>query len=122
MAKTILVVDDALIIRNLVQFALVKGGYQVIEAEDGIKALAAIKENKIDLIITDTNMPKMNGLNMVKAIKEDPGTKDIPIFVLATETSRSTAEQGKDLGVTAWVVKPFVPDKLLEAVNKVLKK
>ncbi len=121
MGKVILVVDDALTVRNLAQFALSKGGYQVIEAEDGIKGLAAAKGNKIDLIISDINMPNMNGLDMVRGIKADPKIKDIPIFMLTTEASSASAQEGKELGVTAWIVKPFVPDKLLAAVNKILK-
>ena len=121
MAKTILVVDDALTVRNLAQFALTKGGYVVIEAEDGITGLAAAKGNKIDLIISDINMPNMNGLDMVRGIKADPKIKDIPIFMLTTEASMTSAQEGKELGVTAWIVKPFVPDKLLAAVNKILK-
>lgn len=121
MAKLILVVDDAITVRNLAQFALTKGGYQVIEAEDGIKGLAAAKANKVDLIISDLNMPNMNGMDMVRGIKADPKIKDIPIFMLTTEASPESAQQGKELGVTAWIVKPFVPDKLLAAVNKILK-
>lgn len=121
MAKVILVVDDALTVRNLAQFALTKGGYVVMEAEDGIKGLETLKANKIDLIISDINMPNMNGMDMVRNIKADANLKNIPIFMLTTEASAEIAQQGKELGVTAWIVKPFVSDKLVAAVNKVLK-
>ncbi len=120
MGKTILVVDDALTVRNLAKFALTKGGYTIIEAEDGVAGLAASKNGTIDLIISDLNMPNMNGLDMVKNIKADPNTKSIPIFMLTTEASSEIAQKGKELGVMAWIVKPFVPDKLLAAVERVL--
>ena len=120
MSKTILLVDDAMTVRNLAKFALSKGGYTIIEAADGVEGLKAAQGNKIDLIITDLNMPNMNGLEMAKQIKENPDLKGVPIFMLTTEASQTTAQQGKEIGILAWIVKPFVPDKLLGAVQKVL--
>lgn len=120
MAKTILVVDDAMTVRNLAKFALSKGGYTIIEAEDGVQGLNAAKGNTVDLIISDLNMPNMNGLEMAKAIKGDAALKHIPIFMLTTEASQEVALQGKEIGIMAWIVKPFVPDKLLAAVQKVV--
>ncbi|MBX9703161.1 MAG: response regulator [Silvanigrellaceae bacterium] len=120
MTKVIMIVDDALTVRNLAKFALSKGGYTILEAEDGVKGLALSQEQKIDLIISDLNMPNMNGLEMSKEIKSNSNTKHIPIFMLTTEASQEMALQGKEIGIIAWIVKPFVPDKLLAAVKKVL--
>lgn len=120
MGKTILIVDDAQTIRHLARFALSKGGYSVVEAEDGVQGLKALENNAVDLIITDLNMPNMNGLDMCKAVKSNDRTKNIPIFMLTTESSQDIAQQGKEIGVMAWIVKPFIPEKLLSAVQKVV--
>lgn len=120
MGKTVLIVDDATTVRNLAKFSLTKGGYTVLEAEDGAIGLASAQASKPDLIISDLNMPNMDGLQMARAIKSDDNLKHIPIFMLTTEASAEIASQGKDIGIMAWIVKPFVPDKLLAAVNKVL--
>lgn len=120
MAKTILVVDDAQTIRHLTRFALSKGGYNVIEAEDGIQGLKMLEKGNIDLIISDLNMPNMNGLDMCRNIKNSDKFRQIPIFMLTTESSQETALQGKEIGIMAWIVKPFVPEKLLAAVQKVV--
>jgi two-component system chemotaxis response regulator CheY len=120
MPKNVLVVDDAMTIRNLAKFALTKGGYNILEAEDGVKGLEMVGKNQVDLVITDLNMPNMNGLEMAKSIKGNAATKAIPIFMLTTEASQELAMQGKEIGVMAWIVKPFVPEKLLAAVQKVI--
>lgn len=120
MPKTILIVDDAMTVRNLAKFALAKGGYNIIEAEDGIQGLKQLETNTVDLVISDLNMPNMNGLEMSRAIKTNNATKAIPIFMLTTEASQEVAVQGKEIGIMAWIVKPFVPEKLLGAVQKVI--
>jgi two-component system chemotaxis response regulator CheY len=120
MGKTILVVDDAQTIRHLTRFALSKGGYTVVEAEDGVQGLKVLEKTSVDLIISDLNMPNMNGLDMCRAIKSNERTKHIPIFMLTTESSQEVALQGKEIGIMAWIVKPFFPDKLLAAVQKVV--
>ena len=120
MGKSVLVVDDAMTIRNLAKFALTKGGYAILEAEDGVKGLDVLSKNTVDLVITDLNMPNMNGLEMAKSIKTNPNTKGVPIFMLTTEASQELAMQGKEIGIMAWIVKPFVPEKLLAAVQKVI--
>lgn len=120
MSKTILVVDDATTIRSLAKFALSKAGYTIVEAADGLEGLKALEGNSVDLIITDLNMPNMNGLEMSKKIKESAQWANIPIFMLTTEANQDVAMQGKQIGILAWIVKPFVPDKLLAAVQKVL--
>ena len=121
MKKVVLVVDDTATVRSLAQYALTKAGYTVIEAIDGITGLAIVKAARVDLIISDINMPNMNGLDMVKEIKKDAKLKNIPIFFLTGLSNPQSAEEGKKLGVTGWIVKPFLPDKLLAAVNKILK-
>lgn len=120
MSKTILIVDDAMTIRNLAKLALGKSGYTIVEAEDGVQGLAKAKQEKVDLIISDLNMPNMNGLEMAQAIKAETSLKDIPIFMLTTEASQDIAIKGKEIGIMAWIVKPFVPEKLLAAVKKVI--
>lgn len=120
MAKTILVVDDAMTVRNLAKFALSKGGYTIVEAEDGVQGLKAMEAHQIDLVISDLNMPNKNGLDMAKEIKSNEKFKHVPIFMLTTEASQDVALKGKEIGVMAWIVKPFVPEKLLGAVQKVL--
>lgn len=120
MAKTILIVDDAQTVRHLTRFALSKGGYNIIEAEDGLQGLKALEKNSVDLIISDLNMPNMNGLDMCRSIKSNERLKHIPIFMMTTESSQEMTLQGKEIGIMAWIVKPFVPEKLLAAVHRVV--
>lgn len=120
MSKKILIVDDAMTVRNLAKFALGKAGFTIIEAEDGAIGLEKAKAEKPDLVISDLNMPNMNGLEMCRAIKGEDALKNVPIFMLTTEASADVAKEGKEIGIMAWIVKPFVPEKLLAAVNKVL--
>jgi two-component system chemotaxis response regulator CheY len=120
MSKKILIVDDATTVRSLAKFALSKAGFAIVEAEDGAIGLQKAKAEKPDLIISDLNMPNMNGLEMCRAIKSDDALKATPIFMLTTEASADVAKEGKEIGIMAWIVKPFAPDKLLAAVNKVL--
>jgi two-component system, chemotaxis family, chemotaxis protein CheY len=120
MGKTILVVDDAMTVRNLAKFALSKGGFTILEAEDGVQGLKKLSENEVDLVISDLNMPNMNGLDMCRSIKSQDKYKALPIFMLTTEASQEVAMQGKEIGIMAWIVKPFVPEKLLAAAQKVI--
>ncbi len=120
MAKTILIVDDAQTVRHLTRFALSKGGYNIVEAEDGLQGLKALEKSAVDLIITDLNMPNMNGLDMCRSIKSNERLKHIPIFMMTTESSQEMTLQGKEIGIMAWIVKPFVPEKLLAAVHRVV--
>lgn len=120
MSKTILVVDDAKTIRDLAKFTLGKAGYTLLEAEDGAIAWSIVQKEKIDLIVTDLNMPNMNGLEFSEKVKTSDNFKHIPIFMLTTEASQEVAMKGKQIGILAWIVKPFVPEKFLAAVNKVI--
>lgn len=122
MSKTILLVDDSETLRKQVSSVLTSGGFEVIEAEDGVKGLEKFGSNKdrISMIICDVNMPEMDGLTMLERISGDATNPKVPIFMLTTESSANMKSRGKAAGVMAWVTKPFVHEKLLAAVNKVL--
>lgn len=120
MAKTILAVDDSASLRQMVSFTLKGAGYDVVEAEDGTDGLAKAKGKQVDLVLTDQNMPKMDGLTLIKNLRELPQYKAAPILMLTTESSDAMKAQGKAAGATGWLVKPFDPAKLLEVVKKVI--
>lgn len=120
MSKTILAVDDSASIRQMVAFTLKSQGYQVVEAVDGQDGLAKAKNQKIDLVLTDQNMPKMDGITMIRALRMLPAFRSTPILILTTESSDAMKAQGKAAGATGWLVKPFDPNKLLEVIRKVL--
>jgi len=117
-AKTILIVDDSASMREVVGIALKSAGYLVLEGRDGKDALAKMTGQKIHLIISDVNMPNMDGISFVKAVKQMPNYKFTPIIMLTTESEESKKRQGQEAGARAWVVKPFKPDHLLVAVQK----
>ena len=119
MAKRILTVDDSKTMRDMVAFTLKGAGFDVVEAEDGVKALALLAKTHVDAIITDVNMPNMDGVTLVKQLRAQPKFKSTPILMLPTEGSEEKKQAGKQAGATGWIVKPFAPDKLLQVVNKV---
>jgi two-component system, chemotaxis family, chemotaxis protein CheY len=112
-------VDDSKTMRDMVSFALTSAGFSVSVAEDGQKALAALATTKVDLIITDINMPIMDGISLVKNIRADPKLRATPILILTTESDNAKKAEGKAAGATGWLVKPFSPEKLIELVNRV---
>jgi two-component system chemotaxis response regulator CheY len=118
MAKTIMVVDDSISIRQVVSLALKQAGYDVIEGVDGKDALAKLTGQKVNLIISDVNMPNMDGISFVRELKTRPAYKFTPVLMLTTESQEDKKEQGKAAGARAWMVKPFKPDALLAAVQK----
>lgn len=120
MAKTILIVDDSISFRQVVGIALKDAGYDVIQACDGKDALGKLDGKKINLIISDVNMPVMDGLSFVKAAKQLPAYKYTPVIMLTTEAGEDKKAEGKAAGVRAWVVKPFQPPVLLDAVSKLI--
>ena len=120
MSKTILAVDDSASIRQMVAFTLSSAGYKVVEAVDGQDGLDKAKAGNVDLVLTDQNMPRMDGLTLIKSLRALPQYKAAPILVLTTEASDGMKQQGKAAGATGWLVKPFDPPKLLEVVKKVL--
>lgn len=118
MAKTIMVVDDSISIRQIVGIALKQAGYDVIEGCDGNDALAKLTGQKVNLIISDVNMPNMDGIAFVRELKTRPAYKFTPVLMLTTESQEEKKEQGKAAGARAWMVKPFKPEALLAAVQK----
>ena len=120
MSKTVLTVDDSASIRQMVAFTLKSAGYTVIEAADGQEGLDKAKANAVALVLTDQNMPKMDGLTLIKNLRGLPTYKVTPILMLTTESSDAMKAQGKAAGATGWLVKPFDPQKLLEVVKKVI--
>lgn len=120
MTKTVLTVDDSASIRQMVSFTLKGAGYGVIEATDGNDGLAKAKASGVNLVVTDQNMPGMDGISLIKALRTLPAYKSVPILMLTTESGDAMKAQGKAAGATGWIVKPFDPAKLLEVVKKVL--
>lgn len=119
----LLIVDDSTMLRDMLSYALVEGGYNdVVEAVDGLDGLNKVKEIQFDLIISDINMPNMDGLTFVKEVRKLSQYSKVPILVLTTERSDEMKLKGKDVGATGWIIKPFVPEQLLKAVNIVLSK
>ena len=118
MTKTILIVDDSASIRQVVGITLRGAGYEVIEACDGRDALSKLTGQKIHLIVSDVNMPNLDGIGLVKEVKQHPQYKFTPIMMLTTETEESKKMEGKNAGAKAWLVKPFQPPILLSAVAK----
>lgn len=118
MAQTILVIDDSASLRQVVSMTLKNAGYDVIEAGDGKQALAKLDGRKVAMAVCDVNMPVMNGIEFVKAAKQLPNYKFMPILMLTTESQESMKEQGRAAGAKAWMVKPFSPSALLNAVTK----
>ncbi len=119
MSKKILAVDDSKTMREMVQFTLKDAGYDVQEAEDGQAALKVVAGTKFDGVITDLNMPNMNGFELIRALRANPNYKFTPILMLTTEGDAAKKEEGKAAGATGWIVKPFNPEKLVEVVKKV---
>jgi two-component system chemotaxis response regulator CheY len=119
----LLIVDDSTMLRDMLSYALNEGGYSdVTEGVDGVDGFKKAQATKFDLIISDVNMPNMDGLTMVKQIRRLPQYARTPILVLTTERSDEMKNKGKAAGATGWIVKPFIPDQLLKAVNIVLSK
>jgi two-component system chemotaxis response regulator CheY len=112
-------VDDSKTMRDMVGFTLRKAGFDVIEAEDGQRALAVLEKSPVDLVITDVNMPNMDGITLVGRLRGLPAFRSTPILILTTEGGEDKKAQGRAAGATGWIVKPFEPEKLLQVVNKV---
>lgn len=120
MAKTVLAVDDSASIRQMVAFTLKGAGYEVTEAVDGQDGLDKAKAKTYNLILSDQNMPRMDGLTLIKSLRALPQYKTVPILMLTTESSDAMKQQGRAAGATGWLVKPFDPQKLVEVVKKVI--
>ncbi len=120
MSISILAVDDSASIRRMVSFTLKTAGYDVIEAVDGADALDKARTKPVNLVLTDQNMPRMDGLTLVRSLRRLPEYRTAPILILTTESSADMKSQGRAAGATGWLVKPFDPQRLLEVVKKVL--
>jgi two-component system chemotaxis response regulator CheY len=120
MSKTILIVDDSASMRNMVSFTLKGAGYAVVEAADGTSALTKAQFTRVDLVLTDQNMPGMDGIAFVKALRALPTYKSTTILMLTTESGESVKAMGKGAGLTGWLVKPFDPAKLQDVVKKLI--
>ncbi len=114
----IMVVDDSNAVRQSLAFALKNAGYEVIEASNGIDALTLMKEHPIGLFISDVNMPEMDGITLLRKIKEDRENKHAPVIMLTTESDAEMISLGKQAGAKAWMIKPFQPEQLVDAVKK----
>ncbi len=121
MSKAALVVDDSASMRQMVSFTLKEAGYQVIEGSNGKEALANVKGKPVNLVITDLNMPVMDGMTLIKQLRSLPEYKFTPILMLTTETQDAKKQEGKAAGATGWIVKPFNPEQLLQVVGKVVR-
>lgn len=120
MAKIIMTADDSASIRQMVRFTLKESGYEVLEAVDGRDAVQKLQSQAVDMLITDLNMPNLDGIGLIKEARAIPSCRFIPIIMLTTESQESKKQEGKSAGATGWIVKPFKPDQLLAVVKKVL--
>lgn len=120
MAKKILIADDSAAIRQSVSFILEQEGYTVVQAEDGAEALSRLKQDTFSMVVTDVNMPEMDGIELVRRMRAIESYKFVPAVVLTTESQASKMDEGKAAGATGWIVKPFDSDKLLAVVKKLL--
>lgn len=119
MTRRVLAVDDSKTMRDMVSFTLKRGGFEVVEAEDGVDALDRSNDGLFDLVITDINMPRMDGITLVTKLRGNPKFRTTPILVLTTEADATKKAAGKAAGATGWIVKPFEPSQLLDVVHKV---
>lgn len=120
MSKTILTVDDSRMMREMLLMVLQGAGFNVVQAEDGVEGLEALARIDADVIITDINMPRMDGYGVIEGVRKDPKHRATPILVLSTESSPEKKQRARDAGATGWIVKPFQADTLLDVVRRVM--
>lgn len=118
---SILAVDDSISMRQMVSFTLKNAGYEVVEAVDGEDAFEKARQRNFDLVLTDQNMPRLDGIGLTKRLREHPSFKNTPILILTTESSDQMKQAGRAAGATGWLVKPFDPAKLIEVIKKVVR-
>lgn len=118
-SKRILTVDDSRTIRDMLRHTLEGAGYDVTQAEDGVHGIEVLGDSKVDVIITDLNMPRLDGIGFIRHLRQDPVHKATPILILTTESDAKKRAEGKSAGATGWIVKPFDPAKLLDVVRRV---
>jgi len=120
MSKVIMTVDDSASVRQMVAFTLKQAGFEVLEACDGQDALSRMSGATVHMVITDLNMPRLDGIGLIRGVRAQPAYKFIPIVMLTTESQIEKKQEGKEAGATGWIVKPFKPEQLLAVVRKVL--
>jgi two-component system chemotaxis response regulator CheY len=120
MSKVIMTVDDSASVRQMVSFTIRDAGYEVIEAVDGRDALSKINGKAINMVITDLNMPNLDGIGLIRELRSLPAFKFVPIIMLTTESQAEIKQDGKAAGATGWIVKPFKPEQLLAVIRKVI--
>jgi two-component system chemotaxis response regulator CheY len=120
MSKRIMTVDDSASVRQMVTFTLKGAGYEVVEATDGKDALSKLQTNPVHMVITDLNMPNLDGIGLIKGVRANAAYKFIPIIMLTTESQDTKKQEGKSAGATGWIVKPFKPEQLITVIKKVL--
>ncbi len=120
MARTALIVDDSATIRQMLAFTLREAGFDVTEASDGQDALAQLGGARVDLVITDLNMPRMDGIALIRELRSRPASRQTPVLMLTTESQEAKRQEGRAAGATGWIVKPFHPERLLRVIGKVL--
>jgi two-component system chemotaxis response regulator CheY len=117
----ILTVDDSAPMRDLVAVTLTQAGYEVMQAKDGLEALELARDEHFDLVLADLNMPKMNGIELIRALRAEANYRMTPILMLTTESDLAKRREGKAAGATGWIVKPFFPDQLIASLNRALR-
>jgi two-component system, chemotaxis family, chemotaxis protein CheY len=120
MAKTVMIVDDSPTMRQMVRDVLLDAGYAVVEGKDGKDALGVVGKQPVQLVITDFNMPVMNGISLVKELRSLPEHRFTPILMLTTEHTQNRKDEGRAAGATGWIVKPFDPSRLLQIVARLV--
>ncbi len=118
--KTVLSVDDSASVRQMVKLTLTGAGYEVIQANDGAEGLAKARGQAVDMVLTDVNMPVMNGLALIRELRQLPSYKGVPIIFLTTESDEALKREAKAAGATGWITKPFQQEQLVAVVKKVL--
>lgn len=119
MGKRVMVVDDSSTVRQVLQMTLKKAGYDVTEAADGNAALNLLENDRVDMLVTDLNVPNMDGINLIKRVRRNPGNRFLPIIMLTTGAQPEKKRQGKEAGASGWVTKPFKPEHLLSVVKMI---
>ena len=120
MTKTIITVDDSSSIRQMIRFTLTSEGYKVLEAVDGVDALEKLTMNQVDMVLTDLNMPNMDGIEFIKNLRAQQNFKFVPIVFITTESQQEKKTEGREAGATGWIVKPFKPEHLLSVIKKLI--
>lgn len=119
MTRNVLIVDDSATVRQVLKMTLFGAGYQIVEAADGLDALDCLYKNEIDMLITDLNMPRMDGIELITRVRKTPGNRFMPIVMLTTESQPEQKKKGKEAGASGWVTKPFKPEQMLSLARMV---